>query len=161
MENMRINITELGLDPKQIDGEMEPEVFDLESVDIIKAVLPLRYALSLQRLGDEFLVQGKVEADVGLDCVRCGEFYSTTLVDSSFLRGYQIEEHTESVDIAPDIREAMVLCLPSFPHCAETCKGLCPMCGGNLNKAQCGCEAPEEESPWSALDGFEVEAEEK
>jgi uncharacterized protein len=160
MESMRINVTELTADPKTVSGEMESEAFELEEVEDIKAVLPLRYSLTLQVLGTEFLVQGKLEADVGMDCVRCGEFYSTTLVDSSFLRGYEIEENTDSIDLTPDIREAIVLCLPNFPICSESCKGLCAMCGTNLNKGACHCEAPPEENPWDALDGFDVRGKE-
>ena len=156
MESMQINIAELTADPKRIAGEMEPEVFDFEDVEDIKAVLPLRFALSLQVLGTEFLVQGSVEADVGLDCVRCGEFFSTTLADSSFLRGYEIEEGVDSINIAPDIRESIVLSLPNFPLCSEACKGLCPICGKNLNKETCQCEEPEEESPWDALDSLDL-----
>ena len=157
MENMRINITELSADPKRIEGEMEPEVFDLEGIEDIKAVLPLRYAFSLQVLGTEFLVQGKVEADVAFDCVRCGEFFSTTLTDSSFLRGYEIKEDTDSIDLAPDIRESIVLSLPSFPRCSDSCRGLCAICGINLNKGTCTCEAPKEDSPWGGLDKLDVD----
>ena len=153
---MRINVAELTADPKHIEGEMDAEVFGFEDVEDIKAVLPVRFKLALQVLGLEFLVQGAVEADVGMDCVRCGEFFSTTLTDSSFLRGYQIEESTDSIDLAPDIREAIVLSLPNFPRCSATCKGLCPQCGVNLNKESCTCEAPEEENPWEALDGLDV-----
>ena len=50
MESMQINIAELTADPKLIEGEMEPEVFDFEGVEDIKGVLPLRFALSLQVL---------------------------------------------------------------------------------------------------------------
>ena len=45
MESMQINIAELTADPKLIEGEMEPEVFDFEGVEDIKGVLPLRFAL--------------------------------------------------------------------------------------------------------------------
>jgi len=156
MESMQINIAELTADPKLIEGEMEPEVFDFEGVEDIKGVLPLRFALSLQVLGTEFLVQGKVEADVGLDCVRCGEFFSTTLVDSSFLRGYEIEEGVDSINIAPEVRESVLLCLPNFPLCSEACRGLCSICGKDLNKEACQCEEPEEKSPWDALDTLDL-----
>lgn len=33
--------------------------------------------------------------------------------------------------------------LPICVLCREDCKGLCPMCGVNLNKTTCDCEEPE------------------
>jgi uncharacterized protein len=35
-----------------------------------------------------------------------------------------------------------VLAVPFAPLCAETCKGLCPQCGIDLNTGTCSCEAP-------------------
>ena len=34
---------------------------------------------------------------------------------------------------------AVQLALPMKPLCAEACRGLCPQCGANLNRPQCGC----------------------
>ena len=33
-----------------------------------------------------------------------------------------------------------MLALPINPLCAETCRGLCPVCGGNRNQVACTCE---------------------
>ena len=33
-----------------------------------------------------------------------------------------------------------MLALPMQVVCSEKCKGLCPVCGQDLNKAECGCE---------------------
>ncbi len=40
------------------------------------------------------------------------------------------------------IEEDVNLALPSKYLCNKNCKGLCPMCGKNLNEAQCDCKAP-------------------
>ncbi len=40
------------------------------------------------------------------------------------------------------IEEDVNLALPSKYLCDEECKGLCHMCGKNLNKSQCDCKAP-------------------
>ena len=42
------------------------------------------------------------------------------------------------------------------PLCKEECKGLCPVCGADLNKKKCRCKRPEN-PVWSALDGIELE----
>jgi DUF177 domain-containing protein len=48
----------------------------------------------------------------------------------------------ERVDLEPLFREEFVLAVPFAPLCAETCKGLCPQCGIDLNTGTCSCEAP-------------------
>jgi DUF177 domain-containing protein len=48
----------------------------------------------------------------------------------------------ERVDLEPLFREELVLAVPFAPLCAETCKGLCPQCGADLNRGTCACEAP-------------------
>ena len=46
----------------------------------------------------------------------------------------------ERVDLEPVLREQFVLAVPFAPLCAETCKGLCPQCGIDLNTGTCACE---------------------
>lgn len=36
--------------------------------------------------------------------------------------------------------ETLITSLPPAVQCSEDCLGLCPECGANLNKAQCGCK---------------------
>ena len=43
------------------------------------------------------------------------------------------------LDLGELMREQFVLALPMKPLCREACKGLCPQCGTNLNKATCDC----------------------
>lgn len=40
------------------------------------------------------------------------------------------------------VEEDVNLALPTKYLCNDDCKGLCPMCGKNLNKSQCDCKAP-------------------
>ncbi|MBP5322006.1 MAG: DUF177 domain-containing protein [Kiritimatiellae bacterium] len=48
----------------------------------------------------------------------------------------------------------MILTFPGYPICRESCKGLCPKCGKNLNDGPCGCRA-ESEDCWAGLDALE------
>jgi len=41
------------------------------------------------------------------------------------------------IDIEPLVREYMVLEIPINPVCKPACKGLCPVCGEDLNQATC------------------------
>lgn len=46
---------------------------------------------------------------------------------------------TEEINLAPLIKEQVILALPTRPLCHEDCRGLCGSCGVDLNKATCSC----------------------
>ncbi|MCI0571388.1 MAG: DUF177 domain-containing protein [Myxococcaceae bacterium] len=47
----------------------------------------------------------------------------------------------KNIDLDPIVREQVLLALPMNAVCREDCKGLCGVCGQNLNEAQCTCDA--------------------
>lgn len=63
----------------------------------------------------------------------------------------------ESIDLAPVLREQLILGLPSIePLCRDTCKGLCTSCGQDLNEADCGHAQTAPDPRWSALKGIKL-----
>ena len=42
------------------------------------------------------------------------------------------------VDLASSVNEAIIVSQPTVIYCKEDCKGLCPVCGANLNDGDCG-----------------------
>jgi uncharacterized protein len=46
----------------------------------------------------------------------------------------------EVIDLDEVIFEQVVLQVPMKPLCSESCRGLCPHCGVNLNKTTCNCQ---------------------
>ena len=57
----------------------------------------------------------------------------------------------DDIDLAPLVRDAIVLELPMAPLCRDDCAGLCPQCGANRNEGDCGCVAPRDPR-WANLD---------
>jgi uncharacterized protein len=49
------------------------------------------------------------------------------------------------------LREQVLLATPLKTVCREECKGLCPICGRNLNQEQCKCEQHLSDPRWEAL----------
>lgn len=45
-------------------------------------------------------------------------------------------------DLDELLREDILLSLPTKVLCKSDCKGLCPMCGADLNNGPCGCKKP-------------------
>jgi uncharacterized protein len=46
----------------------------------------------------------------------------------------------DEMDMDHLVREQLYLALPIKFLCHETCRGLCPVCGTNLNREACMCE---------------------
>ncbi len=55
---------------------------------------------------------------------------------------YPVDRTATVVDLTTAIREEVVLLVPVFPLCRETCAGLCPRCGTDLNVGACQCGSP-------------------
>ncbi|MHB1930154.1 MAG: YceD family protein [Acidimicrobiales bacterium] len=59
---------------------------------------------------------------------------------------------TDTLDLEPLARDALLLGLPLAPLCREDCAGLCPTCGADLAEGGCGCARPPADARWAALD---------
>ncbi|MER3522974.1 MAG: hypothetical protein C4326_02630 [Ignavibacteria bacterium] len=55
------------------------------------------------------------------------------------------------IDIADDVRQTLLLAIPLKLLCKESCKGLCPHCGKNLNSGACSCKEEELDPRWDEL----------
>jgi uncharacterized protein len=60
----------------------------------------------------------------------------------SFAMGDADREYFDGrvIDLDPIVREQVLLALPVSVLCKDDCKGLCSVCGQDLNEAECGCE---------------------
>jgi uncharacterized protein len=47
---------------------------------------------------------------------------------------------SDVIELAPLIKEQVLLALPTRPLCREDCRGLCSGCGVNLNSGECACD---------------------
>lgn len=63
----------------------------------------------------------------------------------------------ETIDLGPIVREQLLLGLPAIePLCQEACKGLCPVCGQDLNERDCGHSQKQLDPRWAALKDLKV-----
>ena len=67
----------------------------------------------------------------------------------------------KTIDLAPALREQILLAVPPSPVCDESCKGLCPACGKDLNAGDCGCEKTAIDPRWAALKSIQLQKKEK
>lgn len=117
-------------------------------------------------LGEDILVKLEVTAKSTFSCDRCDELFKkditgtvTTLFTTDVLKledaeGGEIrlfDIHASELDITQDIVDALYLAIPDKLICNESCKGLCPHCGSNLNETSCTCQDAVIDSRWDAL----------
>jgi uncharacterized protein len=97
-----------------------------------------------------FVPEDEYRAPAGGDDRGAGELagsFEPKLVDEETYAGKEI-------DLDPVVREQVILALPAYPVCQDGCKGLCPVCGANLNERECGCERKVPDPRWAGLEKF-------
>jgi uncharacterized protein len=93
------------------------------------------------------LVQGHFQAVISVQCVRCLVDTQQPLM-AEFSELYAFSSHVMSetdlilredgnLDLGPIVREYMVIEIPINPVCKPDCKGLCTICGEDLNVNNC------------------------
>lgn len=129
---------------------------------------PLSCKVALFRQGsDNIYVTADIATTLLVECRRCItplEVNMAATLNLLFSIGNESSEPDEdderyydgeTLDISEDVRQVLVLEIPSWPLCSETCKGLCPQCGAELNTAECSCEISSE-APVSDSNPFSV-----
>lgn len=165
-ENVR-NGTDMIVQPHRIPfegarrtGEEPAEILHLDGEEDIEPAGPVAYDLRVQVALHELIVSGSLSVRLKRRCVRCAELFSSEIRDPAFSRAIHLTEEEESVDLTPDIREAIILALCAHPVCDSGCKGLCMQCGANLNKRSCDCRQPED-IRWAALGNLKIDQQEE
>ncbi|OHB33901.1 MAG: hypothetical protein A2X79_03340 [Desulfuromonadaceae bacterium GWB2_53_15] len=138
---------------------------------------PILCDITAAREYDHLRVSGRVDTQVTLACSRCTAIYEAG-IGSTFTIIYRKgnfqevdqEEETElsdqdlisatyignEIDLTHEIEEQVAMEIPIKPLCNEACKGLCPVCGIDLNHATCSCSSEQTSFKFSALKDFKV-----
>jgi uncharacterized protein len=128
---------------------------------------PIGVRLAVTKSQDQMICRGEVRTQVSLECSRCLTQYEQSLTsDIDFVidlaGGADAEKSEEDGYFVADpsspffeiddlVKESLILSLPLKPLCSEDCKGLCPICGVDLNKKQCDCVKDEIDPRWEQL----------
>mgnify|MGYP003332858892 FL=1 len=64
--------------------------------------------------------------------------------------------HGDHLELAPMLREQLILAAPMHPLCKEDCLGLCARCGKNLNEGLCKCADEPVKGPFAVLQQLRV-----
>jgi uncharacterized protein len=113
------------------------------------------WRLEVRRIAGGVEVTGSIDGVITLQCYRCLEGFKFPLSlrvreHALWLSEAEAEEEEEPVaeymvtdgilDLETVIRDSVCLAFPAKRVCDESCKGLCTICGANLNLEPCGCD---------------------
>jgi|Deesub1362A_J573_1020465.scaffolds.fasta_scaffold00143_39 uncharacterized protein len=161
---MRIKVSEIPQEGLDVREEMSLEWDDLQARASFEA--------RAEKVGQEVLLKGVLEASVELACSRClGRFRQDLRVpvDVFYHPAETLKEETrelgteemstgfyqeDEIDTAVLAREQLMLNLPMKPLCRADCKGICPRCGANLNIQSCQCPVKGGSALQGALEKF-------
>jgi uncharacterized metal-binding protein YceD (DUF177 family) len=151
---VKIHLRQIHADGIHLEGEEECPIPDLPAEDV-RCNGPLRYTLDLGISEGSLWATGSLAQPVELRCVRCLELFPFDIEAKAFSIHIDVTG-PELIDLAPYLREDILLNLPAHPHCDREGGRVCPAQGG----AAASPPAPEEDSKrppdWSALDKLKL-----
>ncbi|HHU32251.1 MAG TPA: DUF177 domain-containing protein [Clostridia bacterium] len=153
---MLVDISSLRIHPGQTrDYELTAKLDDIiYGGERLSFDSPIHLQLNLTNIDHVIHVKGKIQADLQLKCARCISLFSYHL-ETEVHGEFHKEKNTETlnperedyvyfysgntIDLTDMVVENILLDFPMKVVCCEDCKGLCPICGTNLNEYQCNC----------------------
>ena len=140
-------------DELTVDAHIDMSVFDtgVSEYDITEKK---SFELKLCRLGkNKFHISSEGEVVLDIPCDRCLKSVPTKVqfnieqdVDltekSSEEEEQEEKDYIDGYDLDVDrlVFGEIMLSMPGKTLCKEDCKGLCLVCGADLNVAECGCD---------------------
>ena len=116
--------------------------------DVVEFAEPVKIEGTLKNEDDVFVLDAKGETAVLMECSCCLAPVRKELcfeIKERFAHTGRENEETETftgdqIDLADFVKRGIIGELPMKVLCREDCKGLCPVCGKDLNEGDCGCD---------------------
>jgi uncharacterized protein len=165
-EGLKISLHKDGDWFRDLLPEKEKSDFSIEGIDVF---------CQAKRIREAVFIDGTLETTVTSNCCRCLEvthlpvkidFRYTFLPEKNRAKQQEDELSAEDleygyyeddvIDLDNLIFEQVMLQIPIKILCTDTCKGLCPHCGTDLNAADCSCHTEQIDERLAALKKFRV-----
>ena len=125
--------------------EYQPQE-ELVEIPEVEIVLPIKITGTVTLTGrHSAYIEGEIVFCLKGQCTRClsdaERCYSCAFneeVSDDNLDGYQLVNDT--IDLTKMVNDTILTNLPLNFLCKEDCKGICAVCGANLNDGDCKCK---------------------
>ena len=126
----------------------------------------IKCKFSMKKVEDGFELNGHINALIEIECVRCLEKKSISVVPLININIRNEKKHAfknnnnevvylpntkKDIDLNPILADIIELSKPMNPICKKQCRGLCEICGINKNVISCYCTDSKDTSIWNKL----------
>jgi uncharacterized protein len=158
MSDLLLDLSRMRESRDRVDRTLEPSALPAADAGEFRVEAPVRLAFDIFKDGSQFRLVGHVASALTLACGRCLDDIVLP-VDLPFDLLYlphqdnagegEVEVEDDDlttafyanggIDLGQLVLEQFYLAVPMKSLCRESCRGLCPECGTNLNTATCSC----------------------
>lgn len=137
----------------EFEGKLDSEESNYD-IDNIGLQFPILYKGTVYDLGDELMMDMKIDYKLDTNCDRCLKEIVKSV--SSNTKAYFVKNNDIEIDDSADnqyfdftreeiflddiIISQIITDKPMKILCKDDCLGLCPKCGKDLNEGPCNCE---------------------
>jgi uncharacterized protein len=163
VSGIQIRISGLSNDVHEYHFSVEPQDLLLEKNFRTRVEIDAH----LEKTPRQLFLRTSIHTAAMFQCDRClKEFNKPLSAEYSMVYVYHEDEigqydpeeasvippDTVSIELADDVCQMVVLSVPLKLLCSDTCKGLCPRCGCDLNTRLCSCTQEQvTDSRWQGL----------
>jgi uncharacterized protein len=158
MSELLLDLSQMREARERVERTFDPSALPVPADEGFRIGAPVHLAFDIFKDGRQFHLVGHVQSTLALACGRCLDDI-TLPVDLPFDLLYlphqenvgegevEVEDddlmtayyQDEQIDLGQVALEQFYLAVPMKPLCRESCRGLCPRCGTNLNAGTCNC----------------------
>ncbi len=171
---MKLHVSDISESGVHIEALEEPQWLAnlpeiLSESEGIELLSKIGIDLHVTRVLKEVTVIGDVQFSIQTACSRCIESVTIELnplvnlvlspVDKISEEDDDDKHETyngDEVDLSNYIMEQIAISLPVKVVCSEDCKGLCPVCGINLNQENCTCDTEDIDPRFAILKNLKI-----
>jgi uncharacterized protein len=124
----------------------------------------LNIEVELNKTYNQVILNVNLKINAIFECDRCVTDFTQELnpvyqvvymfgniAESDDINVVYLPADADKINIAPEVRDYALLAVPMKKLCNDSCKGLCPKCGRNLNEGTCTCDPVDIDSRWLPL----------
>lgn len=165
---MRIDLAKIETEVLEGDFRIESETVTSNGEPFVLQDCSVHY--SVYRInGADIYLKARYDGKLEMDCSACLERFPMPIrdefgvvltirepedmsdADTDELDGEVELIRDEFIDVRRHVIDTVQLNIPMAGRCSETCRGICPTCGVDLNRSTCTCSRDHTDPRWNAL----------
>ena len=148
---MKIHLKQIPPEGLHLEGKEDCLIPELEA-EGIRCVGPMSYTIDIGISDGALWANGSLKQPVELTCVACLERFVYEISVPAFALHTELHG-PETVDLAPYLREDILLNLPAHPHCDRDGDRIC-----KAPQSEMADKDANRKSDWSALDQLKLKS---